>query len=286
MRARYLTPPVVAAVVAALTAAATGAALLTGSAWPLAPLVVTAVPLARTGTPRRRALSSGGLVVAVGVLGLVVAGPVPAAGLLLAGTLAAVAGTSWRWEVDRLRRRLSDAQRQAEAVGIRDDATGCVNRHGLTLLGERVLQEVRRRGDSAHAVLVEVGELDAVRRRLGEHAADDVLAAVADALRISTRGTDVVSRWAPDLFAVVGPGGGTSPGELERRVRVQLLDDPPVAPALWPARLTAGAGVLEPWDAGGLPDLLARAEEDLSLRRALRSPSAPEPPVPPVPPLR
>jgi diguanylate cyclase (GGDEF)-like protein len=194
--------------------------------------------------------------------------------------VAVLLGGLWRRDVERLARRALEAERHAAAVTVRDDLTGCVNSQGLVLCADQVLQSARRRGDCAHVLLVEVACLDDVRGRSGDHAADEVLAAVADALHSSTRGTDVVARWRPDVFAVLGPGGGTAPAELERRVRVHLLECPPVPAGGWPCSVTAGSGVLQPWDSGSLSELLTRAEEDLLLRRALRAPSAPEPPLP------
>jgi diguanylate cyclase (GGDEF)-like protein len=229
----------------------------------------------------RRSLGTAAALAVVVVVPAVVWGaPAEVGWLVLLLVASATVGLLWRADVGRLQDRRLDAERRAAALSVRDDLTGCTNAHGLQMFGEQVMAAVRRRGDSAHAVLVEVAGLAHVRARCGPTAAEEVLAAVADALRSSTRGTDVVARLGEDVFAVVGPGSGTVPAELERRVRVHLLDAPPVHPADWPCRVTAGSAVLEPWDAGPLSDLLRRAEEDLSLRRALRAPSAPEPPLP------
>ena len=37
--------------------------------------------------------------------------------------------------------------------------------------------------------------------------------------------------------------------------------------------MVVGVGQLQPWDSGGIPEIVARADEDLGLRRALRAPS-------------
>jgi diguanylate cyclase (GGDEF)-like protein len=222
----------------------------------------------------------GALVAAVAAGCIVVALAMDSAWPLAGVVLVVLLGELWRRDVERLARRARAAEQHAAAMTVRDDLTGCVNRPGLVMFGEHVLQTARRQGDCAHLLLVEVAGLSAVRARSGDRAADEVLAAVADALHAGTRGTDVVARWRPDTFAVLGPGSGTGAAELERRVRVHLLDCPPLPPGDWPCTVTAGSGVLQPWDSGGLTDLLTRAEEDLLLRRALRAPSAPEPPLP------
>jgi diguanylate cyclase (GGDEF)-like protein len=270
----------VAAPLVVVLAGSLVATAVADASWTLVPAAVCLAPVLRHLSGPVRPATAAALVLALGLAWLTA--PTAPTGVALVATLVLAAGLGllWRADVTRLEGRRHDAERRAAALSVRDDLTGCTNAHGLQMFGEQVLAAVRRRGDSAHAVLVEVAGLAHVRARCGPTAAEEVLAAVADALRSSTRGTDVVARLGEDVFAVVGPGSGTVPAELERRVRVHLLDAPPVHPADWPCRVTAGSAVLEPWDAGPLSDLLRRAEEDLSLRRALRAPSAPEPPLP------
>lgn len=197
------------------------------------------------------------------------------------GWVIALAATAFavvlRIRLRAARARVTDERQRADEVDVRDALTGCLNRAGLDLLGSHVVTSARRRGDSVHAVLVEVDGLDTVSRRLGDPARDAVLVAVAASLRRVTREADVVGRPSPSTFAVVAATGSTPPAELERRLRVDLLEAPPVPPSEWPCLLTAGGGVLEPWDTGQLDDVLRMAERDAELRQALRSPSAPEP---------
>lgn len=265
-----------------LAAGAVLAAAVTGTPLPAVPLPGVAAAAARhlRGTWAAVVGTGAAVVAPVAVIGPGAPGPAVAA--LGVGVLAAGLGWWWRQEVTRLEAELARERQRAVSLAVVDDVTGVANRQGLVLLGEQVLEEVRRRGDSAHALLVEVGALADLTRTVGPHADVEVLAAVADALRAGTRGTDVLARWSPDTFVVVGPGSGSAPGELERRIRLRLVDAPPVPAASWPCRVTVGVGVLEPWDSGTLTDLVGRAAEDLSLRRALRAPSAPEPPSAPV----
>jgi diguanylate cyclase (GGDEF)-like protein len=97
-----------------------------------------------------------------------------------------------------------------------------------------------------------------------------VLRAVTAGLEATVRTTDVVARWSGDEFVVVGPGTGTSPLELERRLHAHLAAAPPLPPELWAARVSIGSATLVPWDEGDLASLLRRADQDMRLRRSLR----------------
>jgi diguanylate cyclase (GGDEF)-like protein len=211
---------------------------------------------------------------------------VPAASFLLASAWPTLAlpplGTAAAWCVAAHRRRnaavLAAADYRARTAAVHDELTGCANEAGLRLLGDRLLSDVRRRGDALHALAVEVG-LSRLGHVPDDHAIEDVLVAVGESLRSSSRGSDVVARCGPDEFVVLGAGCGMPPAELERRVRALLMQAPPVPAAVWPCRVTVGKSVLQPWDGGELDDLLGRAEQDLQIRAAMRAPSVPEPPL-------
>lgn len=254
------------------------AGVVLGSAWPAALLVGAAatpavVPVQRLSHVLVVVLTLGGGVAAVLAAGDSVAAPWLLVGLLAASGLGARGSVQRR----RLERQLADAHSKQDATSVHDDLTGCSNHAGLLLFGDHLLQGVRRRGEAMHALVVDVDGLARVGERLGRGASDEILVAVAEALRAGTRGTDVVARGTSEGFAVLGPGAGVSAGELERRVRAHLVESPPAPLDVWPCRVTAGLAVLEPWDGGDVTDLLRKAKQDLSLRASLRAPSAPEP---------
>lgn len=221
--------------------------------------------------------------VAVALAGVVV----PVATWLSAGpwpTLALPLLAAWvLWDVRRAwrdtRASLLRAAARAESATVRDELTGSSNEAGLRLLGSQLLHTARRHGDALHAFVVDVNDMGVINRVLSPEAGDEVLVAVAEAVRASVRGTDVVARGSGDEFVVIGPGSGVHPGELERRVRAFLVESPPAPLHVWPCRVTVGHATLTPWDSGDVDDVVARAYQDLHLRSALRAPSAPEPPI-------
>jgi diguanylate cyclase (GGDEF)-like protein len=186
--------------------------------------------------------------------------------------LTAGAGVAWE-----LRRRavsaaeeLQHARGHARNAAVQDALTGLVNRKGLAMLAEPILESARRRGDAVYCVFVDVDGLGRVNAERGHRGGDEVLLAVADALTRSTRGTDAVARWGDDEFVVVGPGTGLPPLEIERRVRNRCRETAGVDPAAWQPRISAGGAVLEPWDDGDVDSLLRQASRELHVRRALR----------------
>ncbi|WP_432506723.1 GGDEF domain-containing protein [Kineococcus arenarius] len=246
-----------------------------------------------SGAPGRRwwVLPVG--VPALGVLGVLLGGLVPARGPALAvAALAAAAALSVLARAlvvaARGRRDVEDALGRVRAElgaardeSVKDEATDLLNRRGLELLGHQVLESARRSGGAVHACVVEVAPgvvLGSVSQRAedlrGQREAD--WRAVAAALRSATRSSDVLARQEEGRFLVLGPGAGLHAQELERRVRVglaqQRLGAGAGAGAEAPPRLAVevGAAVLAPWDDGGVGELLLRAEQSLAQRRALR----------------
>lgn len=245
-------------------------------------LVLAAAATALTGPePEAAPWAWAGLGVAVlgwvaGVATAAVAGPWGGTQWLFwaaqGALLAAAVGAAWALR----RRAVSAAEEVQHARGharnatVQDALTGLVNRKGLAMLAEPILQSARRRGDAVYCVFVDVDGLGRVNAERGHRGGDEVLLAVADALTRSTRGTDAVARWGDDEFVVVGPGTGLPPLEIERRVRDRCREAAGAEAASAQPRISAGGAVLEPWDDGDVDTLLRQASRELHVRRALR----------------
>ena len=219
----------VAGVATALRMIATGA-VWTGLELPLVLLVAAALP-------RRPAVAVAvaGLAPAAGAVAGILGhthGATDLLGSLLplaAVPVTGVVALAWRQRVSLLAARLAAADDVARSVAVHDALTGAVNRQGLELVAGPMLENARRQGEAVHCLLVDVDDFRRVNDEAGSTAGDEVLRAVATALIAAVRTTDVVARWSGDEFAVVGPGTGTSPLELERRVHAAARRDPAAA---------------------------------------------------------
>lgn len=272
------TPPpagAVAAVLAVLLSAAlVVASAATSSAWPGALLPVLAVALGAAAIGQR-AVVVGVVALEAGAVVSLLWDPEPlaVAGMGLAVAVSAGVVTLWRLQRRRAARALDVERARTAELTVVDELTGCYNTHGLHLLGEHVMAMARRSSGAVHCALVEVEGVAPVLDALGVGAVEEVVISVSEALRRATRGTDVVCRSGEATFAVVGPGSGMGALDLERRLRGSLLRTPPLSLREWPCTVLVGVGQLQPWDSVGLVEIVARAEEDLSLRRALRGPA-------------
>ena len=170
----------------------------------------------------------------------------------------------------RMAEKLGELAATAAQASVRDPLTGLVNRRGLSMMGQQVVETARRSGDAVHCVYIDIDQLRHVNEVMGTEYGDEVVVAIADALRSVTRGTDIVARWGGDEFCVIGPGPGMSPMELERRLRERVLLSPPVPVDVWEPKVCAGGAMLAPWDSGTLDTLLGKADQEMYLRRALR----------------
>jgi len=84
-----------------------------------------------------------------------------------------------------------------------DELTGFQNRRGLLAAGTRLLQFADREGAPVQVLFVDVGNVQELNERLGHHAGDAALQAVARALSVSFHKHDVLARIGGTQFLVL-----------------------------------------------------------------------------------
>jgi len=112
-----------------------------------------------------------------------------------------------------LARRLIDADRRLARYAP-DALTGLASRRALQDQYRRMASGARRRKAGVLLLVLDVLRLRAINDRFGYAAGDEVLRTVADALRETTRLTDLVARCGADEFAVLALDAGMREAQL------------------------------------------------------------------------
>lgn len=152
---------------------------------------------------------------------------------------------------------------EMERLAITDPLTGLFNRRALDPLNDKVLPS----SDGTAVALVDLDNFKDVNDRVSHSAGDVTLAAFAQALRASTRSTDIVFRIGGDEFLVVAEEGGVAglTASLERnRQHLRELEWPHLPIELAPtmsAGVVSGAGI-------ALRDAMQRADTLLHKAKA------------------
>jgi diguanylate cyclase (GGDEF)-like protein len=93
----------------------------------------------------------------------------------------------------------------AQSRASTDALTGLANRRALDDTLERMVAQSLRSGTPLAAIGIDLDHFKAINDELGHEAGDEVLEAVAAALRAGTRASDFVGRWGGEEFCVLAP---------------------------------------------------------------------------------
>jgi diguanylate cyclase (GGDEF)-like protein len=169
-------------------------------------------------------------------------------------------------ELKTSRARITDLEARVDI----DPLTDTLNRRGFERELKRSLAYVKRYGTSAALVYVDLDQFKPVNDRHGHAAGDAVLKAVAAALVLNVRASDVVARMGGDEFAVLlwnvhGPAAAAKAAALEAAVYA--------TPVFWGSSTLvvgacAGVALLGALDTPA--DVLARADAAMYARKAER----------------
>ena len=116
-----------------------------------------------------------------------------------------------------IRERRREVQRLQELT-LRDELTGLFNRRGLDVM---LPEQAKRSKRSGRPVIVVYGDIDrfkVLNDTYGHDRGDDVLVAVAAALRSAFRETDLIARLGGDEFCVVAEADDIDPDRLGDRL--------------------------------------------------------------------
>jgi diguanylate cyclase (GGDEF)-like protein/PAS domain S-box-containing protein len=95
------------------------------------------------------------------------------------------------------------AERRLEQLSLHDELTGLKNRRGFYVLLPEQGKHARRSGARVVVLYADIDGFKAINDRLGHKRGDDVLKALAEALGVAFRETDLVARLGGDEFCIV-----------------------------------------------------------------------------------
>ncbi len=165
--------------------------------------------------------------------------------------------------VDERTAELQEANRRLAEASRTDALTGLPNRRGFLEASAAEIERCRRSGRLFSIVLADVDRFKGINDTLGHAAGDAALRAVAQRIRSSLRGQDLVARWGGEEFILLLPET-EAPGamHLAETVRAAIA-----AEALelesGPLRLTASFGVAQAERGSRLESTIAAADRAL-----------------------
>ena len=135
--------------------------------WSLA--VVVALALVGTSVLSTRWVVAAVYTIWVGWLAGIAAADLPEWPLawLGAGAVVTAAGVMATVSRRRITERLGELAATAEQAAVRDPLTGLVNRKGLSMMGQQIVEAARRTGDAVHCVYIDIDQLRHVNEVLG-----------------------------------------------------------------------------------------------------------------------
>ena len=114
-------------------------------------------------------------------------------------------------------------ERRLEQLSLHDELTELKNRRGFYVLLPEQGKRARRSGARVVVLYGDIDGFKAINDRLGHKRGDDVLKAVAEALRIAFRETDLIARLGGDEFCVVAESP-SEPALLAQRLDAAIVE--------------------------------------------------------------
>ena len=174
--------------------------------------------------------------------------------LLGSYNLEIVSRFSW-WESSKLRRVREDLRVQS----MTDELTGHYNRRGFTVQAGRALALARRLRQHCAVLFVDVDGLKGINDRHGHEAGDQAIIAVGEALRLSSRNSDVVARIGGDEFLVLAVDCNNVEG-LRQRIGHQLREACAAGAVAFPVSASVGVTELDPAQDVEIEAIIAEAD--------------------------
>lgn len=159
-------------------------------------------------------------------------GPAEIIGHLL--TLSAIGGFAlgflhWMPTTERLSREIElrkNREDELKLLALHDQLTGLVNRHLFYEHVENAFQHTKRHGSTFAILAIDLDEFKMINDRFGHQKGDLLLQDVANRLRKTVRGEDIVARFSGDEFFILASVASADQAAFIAQRIIKRLDDP------------------------------------------------------------
>lgn len=169
-----------------------------------------------------------------------------------------------------LRKRAEDdvanAARTFRELSLRDDLTGLLNRRGFVTLAEHYLAVIRRTGEVATLLYIDIDSMKQINDEFGHGEGDNALRDVGEAIQQSFRESDVAARLGGDEFCVLLSGGEEVEAATTARLRQALATS--ASERKYALSVSYGWARLTPESPASLGELLEEADGRLYRAKA------------------
>ncbi len=157
---------------------------------------------------------------------------------------------------------------EVERLSITDGLTGVFNRSYITERMEAEFARAQRYHSELSLLMIDVDHFKQINDHYGHQVGDQALIAVADALRRTMRGSDLLGRYGGEEFVVLLPQTGGTDGQVTAEKVRQTIEQLRLS-ALGGQPVTVSIGLAAyPDDIGSLDDLIRKADEALYRAKA------------------
>lgn len=157
--------------------------------------------------------------------------------------------------------RIHSMESEIHVLTLRDELTGLHNLRGFQILADQALRVAHRAKHAFSVLFIDLDNLKVINDTLGHEAGSDLLVELADILRATFRGTEVVGRIGGDEFAVAGAFGRGGIATALERLNHSCAKRNDERRQDFPLSFSIGYAVSDDARKIALKELLAKADE-------------------------